>query len=261
MVFAAPSIPYVPPPATTHTVVTQGVATETGIGGIPLHTVPSAIAAAEARNNYRNPAPVAGRGGNAVPAAAAASPSSAAARLAALASPGSTLDFSSPFFAQLSAQTPLGLRPGLLHTFTPVRYNTAAPQTMEVFSQVKYLPSHAAKPRPPAPDFAGVKAAPLPDLKQNFAQAQAQLRNDQARGEGIRLPAAATAAQNAAALPVAATPLPAAAGNPATLRREGDRPAEETKTETNQRRRGINAYLEALSRNATIKPVAAVEKT
>lgn len=161
--FAMPAITYgqVLPPVMS--VVAQGISSETTIGSIPSRVVYSAIALPELQNQ---------RGGGAaygaMPTASAAMPLSAASasqQLAGLSSPGGSPDFSVAFFAQLLGQSSEETQSQLTTTFrdaVPIRLGS--PEMFELYSEVKYLPSMAAKPVP-APTYPAVeiKTAPTPE--------------------------------------------------------------------------------------------------
>lgn len=151
---AAGNIPV--PVTTTHTPVVANPASVMAgnptIGSLPLNSVPSPIALVEARNNFR---------GSSVPLsnskpATAGETQQARGKVNQFLNRGlSNSEKSSAFLAQLLAQDPdsIVLRGKL-------SLETADPATMQVFSNIKYLPSNAAKP-PLKPSAQTASALPI----------------------------------------------------------------------------------------------------
>lgn len=147
MVFAAPASPFVYAPPPMAAAVTHGVGSGTHIGNIPSHIVPSTIVTPEVQNN-RQGTPLAANYGQ----TGTVNTFTAPPNLLALAPPAATPNHSVAFFAQLLAQSDPSEQLTLTQTFRdPVPFKIMKPEVMEAYSNVKYLPSNAAKPSAPKP--------------------------------------------------------------------------------------------------------------
>lgn len=257
---ALPNLQMPVPPA--HSAVLTTAPSDAAIGRLPVFTVASPVPLPEPHNQTQG-----GSAGRFAPARA--EPASTPAPQAFSAPAGGTaprIGPSSAFLAQLFAQTSndTPLREGFFSQ--PDRLNIFEPDTIIRFSNVKYLPSNAAKPR-----FEGAPTQPFVELRHSgpsAAPAQAQRATEvqqQAVQREVAAPSAtATAERSAGNAPVAVR----AVGNQPESRQADynatesqDVPearAHDSSAEPLSVTQGINAYLATVTRNAANgnRPVA-----
>jgi hypothetical protein len=168
------------------------------LGNIPAQSVPSAIANPELRNNTRprQQAALAPLPNATVLAAQAASSASTSAR------GGLLLNASAPFFAQMLAQGN-----AVEASYSPP--NILQPETMEAYSNTKYMPSNAFKPSPPPPRFVATAAPAAPPPQAVISQPATVSSPPPVAAPVVTAPAVQTAIQMTLPLRPVATSAPA----------------------------------------------------
>ncbi len=245
---ALPNVQNPVPPAQAAVLTTAP--SDAAIGRLPVFAVPASVDLPEAHNNTHG-------GGN--PFFRSESP--AAAQATTLPLPTGTLSSpplargpSAAFLAQLFGQATAD--GGAASTRVSERINIFDRDTIANFSNVKYLPSEAAKPRfssPPTQPFAAVQQQQATANAQSAVQRATQAQQQEVRQE-ITAPSVTTSAQRASQQAVVVSPT--VSGNITQRSVSGSSVTETPKPRANDSsaepltvNQGINAYLATLSRN------------
>ncbi len=177
IVFAAINIPALPAPSYSYTAVSQPLSTPS-LGSLPSSFVHSAVAL-PALNNQRG-----GQSGLVAPLAQTAPQTASQTtyfNLNVLANTGGSPDFSSAFFTQLLAQSNAETQATIANSFSTL--HAGDPEILTAFSNVKYMPSAAAKPQPQSARVEPLQIQSVPSEQQQIrvqAQQQQQVQQQQA---------------------------------------------------------------------------------
>lgn len=154
------------PPALA--VISHGQSSDTTLGSIPSQIVYSAVAIPGPENQRESQAAIR----NITAASALPTAISTATSLANLSNPGSAPNQSVAFFAQLLSQSNTDVQNSITGSFVgAVPLQPGNPQALQLFTNIKYMPSGAGKPSaenpmplPITPEAKPASSAPLPSL-------------------------------------------------------------------------------------------------
>ncbi len=241
------TMPTVQPQTPVQTSAVAGVPTQISTIKLPVDAVPATVNTEAVYNNTK------GSG------AAVTSPSMGAASTLS----GNTIlqgsllgldfrpsvQFSSPFLTQLFAQTPGSQISALTGFFANdnMPKGIADPMLMNLYSQVKYMPSNAAVPRPELANVFSLMQGQQSKIMQQLAEQKAQLMQSQIRSEPVD-----GGRQSLAQSLVSAT-TPSRPAQPATAQQSQSRnttsPMESRSFRSLVQPTGVDAYMASFSRN------------
>ncbi len=253
------ALPNAQAPVPPQTSAVVGAATNVSPVNLPIDAVPATVTNQQINNNLK------GGSSPARSAAPTSTPISTGGSFLNILMPANTsapVQFSSPFLAQLFAQTPSSQVGSLASFFANdnVPTSTLDSELMQLFSEVKYRPSNAAKPMPPTQNVLSS------ELSQDGVERQRQQIQQQAQSttrqvvlessdgnrQGVNTQASALSASQAPARSVQATP-----ARPTQPQQQTSEKSPVKRLASLIRPVGLDAYVASFSRNvANLTPTS-----